>query len=157
MNPDGEREYVTTRTVNAPRELVFKAWTERDHLMQWWGLKTWRPTYCTVDLRPGGTWHYCFRSTEGQESWGKATYHEITPPERLEYTDAFSDPQGSVLPPRMHNIVAFAEQDGKTLITLTIRFETETERGKILGMGMAAGLAETLDCLEEHLAAFASR
>jgi uncharacterized protein YndB with AHSA1/START domain len=153
MTQDGEREFVTTRVVDAPRELVFNSWTEREHLLQWWGLKTWKSTYCTVDLRPGGTWHYCFRSAEGQESWGKATYHEITPPERLVYTDAFSDADGSVFPPQMLHTVAFAEQDGKTLVTLTIRFETEADRDKILGMGLAEGLAETLDCLEEHLAA----
>jgi uncharacterized protein YndB with AHSA1/START domain len=155
--PDGERELVTVRVVDAPRALVFQSWTEREHLMRWWGLNTWRPAYCTVDLRPGGAWHSCFRSAEGQESWGKATYHEITPPERLVYTDAFSDAEGRVLPPRMRFTVTFADQDGKTPVTLTIRFETEAERDTVLGMGLAGGLAETLDCLEAHLAALARR
>ena len=157
MTPDGEREFIITRVVDAPRALVFQSWTEREHLMQWWGLKTWTSTYCTVDLRPGGAWHYCFRSPEGQESWGKATYHEIATPERLVYTDAFSDAEGNIIPPRMLTTVTFAEQDGKTLVTLAIRFDTEPDRDRVLGMGMAAGMAETLDCLDQHLLALTSR
>jgi uncharacterized protein YndB with AHSA1/START domain len=154
---DGEREFVMMRLVDAPRALVFETWTEREHLMEWWGLKTWRATYCTVDLRLGGIWHYCFRSPEGQESWGKATYQEITPPARLVYADAFSDAEGRVIPPRTLVTVTFADQDSKTLVTMRIRFETAADRDTAAGMGLAEGLAETLDCLEEHLAALASR
>ncbi|MBI2756896.1 MAG: SRPBCC domain-containing protein, partial [Chloroflexi bacterium] len=75
-----DREISITRTFEAPRELVFRAWTEPERLMRWWGPKVFTTPYCTVDLRPGGVWHYCFRSPDGQDSWGRAVYREVVRP-----------------------------------------------------------------------------
>ena len=85
--PAGERELLIEREFAAPRELVFKAWTERDRLMQWWGPPTWPNDYCTVDLRVGGAWHYRMRGPAGGEGWGKGVYREIMPASRLVYSD----------------------------------------------------------------------
>ncbi|MBK9343198.1 MAG: SRPBCC domain-containing protein [Dehalococcoidia bacterium] len=96
--PAGERELLIEREFAAPRELVFKAWTERDRLMQWWGPPTWPIDYCTVDLRVGGAWHYRMRGPAGEEGWGKGVYREIMPSSRLVYSDYFSDEDGTEIP-----------------------------------------------------------
>ena len=90
-----EREFVVERVFDAPRELVWQAWTEPEHLAHWWGPQGWTLPVCTVDFRPGGIWHYCMRGPEGEESWGKATYREIVEPERIVYLDAFADEAGN--------------------------------------------------------------
>lgn len=149
-----ERELVMERVFNAPRELVFKAWTEPEHLAHWWGSKGWTLPVCTVDLRPGGEWHYCMRGPEGEESWGKATYREIVPPERLVYVDAFSDAEGNVNPalPQMVIAVEFFEHEGQTKVVSRSLFATVEERDTVLAMGAVEGMNETLDRLEAYLA-----
>lgn len=149
-----ERELVMERVFNAPRELVFKAWTEPEHLAHWWGPKGWTLPVCTVDLRPGGEWHYCMRGPEGEESWGKATYREIVPPERLVYVDTFSDAEGNVNPalPQMVIAVEFFEHEGKTKVVSRSLFATVEERDTVLAMGAVEGMNETLDRLEAYLA-----
>ncbi|MGH8068203.1 MAG: SRPBCC domain-containing protein [Candidatus Entotheonellia bacterium] len=67
----GERELVITRIFDAPRELVFKAWTEPERLMRWWGPNSFTTPFCTIDLRPGGVFHCCMRSPEGRDYWCK--------------------------------------------------------------------------------------
>jgi uncharacterized protein YndB with AHSA1/START domain len=91
----GERELVITRIFDAPRELVFKAWTKPERVKRWWGPNGWTLPVCKIDLRPGGVWRYCMRSPEGQDSRGKAVYHEIVELERNGYTDTFADEEGN--------------------------------------------------------------
>jgi uncharacterized protein YndB with AHSA1/START domain len=149
---DSDREIVFRRLLDAPRELVFSSWTEPEHLTHWWGPHGWSLTHCDLDLRPNGVWHYCFSSEDGQDSWGRAVYREITPPERLVYADVFSDPEGNVRSREMVITVTFEEQDGKTLMTLRTLFESPEHRDEIVGMGAIPGMNETLDRLETHLA-----
>lgn len=151
---ESDREIVFTRVFDAPRELVFQTWTDPRHLAQWWGPSGWTLPVCNVDLRPGGVWHYCMRSPDGQESWGKAVYGEIVEPERLVYVDAFSDAQGSTIPPQMLVTVTFEEQDGKTLMTMRTLFESAADRDAVIEMGVIPGMNQTLDRLEELLATF---
>lgn len=123
-----ERELVITRVVDAPRDLVFKAWTEPERLMRWYGPKGFTMPYCKIDLRPGGTFHCGMRSPEGREHWEKGTYLEIVPPERIVYTDILSDAEGNTIDPAQFGMndwpaetvvtVTFAEHEGKTKITL---------------------------------------
>src|SRR5258706_14903907 len=75
------QEFVITRVFAAPRELVWKAWTERDRLMQWFGPKGFTMPTAKMDFRPGGVFHYCMRSAEGHEMWGTFVYREIVAPE----------------------------------------------------------------------------
>jgi len=86
------------RVFAAPRDLVFKAWSEVDRLAQWWGPTGWTLPVCTVDFRPGGVWHYCMQGPGGEQSWGKAVYSEIVPGHRIVYTDSFSDEAGNSVP-----------------------------------------------------------
>jgi uncharacterized protein YndB with AHSA1/START domain len=89
--PSSDRELVITRVVNAPRELVWKAFIESDRLARWWGPEGFTMLAHTLDFRPGGAFHYSMRSPDGQILWGKFVYHDIQAPERLVFVTSFSD------------------------------------------------------------------
>lgn len=147
-------EIVVERTFAGPRELVFSLWTTAEHLKQWWGPRIYPTTYCTVDFRPGGVWHYCMTGPNGDQSWGKSTYQEIVVPERIVYMDAFSDADGNVTAdmPQMRIVITFADVDGGTKVTSTAYAGSAEEVQTLLNMGMAEGIAETWDRLEELIA-----
>ena len=119
-------EFIISRVFDAPRERVWKAWTEAERLKQWWGPKGFTVSHCTVDLRPGGVMHYCLRSPEGDDMWGKFVYREIVKPEKLVFVVSFSDEKGGITrhpmspdwPREMLSTVTFAEQHRGTLITV---------------------------------------
>jgi uncharacterized protein YndB with AHSA1/START domain len=148
----GDRGIVMTRMFSAPRRLVFKAYSDCDHLNQWWGPRLWPLSYCDLDFRPGGTWHYCMRGPNGEEAWGKAIYREIVEPEQIVYMDAFSDAEGTIVPPESVVTVRFEERAEKTLLTIRTEFASAADRETVIKMGVEEGMAETLDQLEEHLA-----
>ena len=150
----GERELVMTRVFDAPRELVWKAWTEPERLAQWWGPRGWTTTNYAMDVRPGGVWHYCMRGPDGGEAWGKAVYREIVEPERLVYIDSFSDAEGNAEDgmPQMVVTVEFTERDGRTTITSRGQFASAADLEAVLAMGVEQGMTETWDRLEEYLA-----
>jgi uncharacterized protein YndB with AHSA1/START domain len=100
----GEPTLVITRVFDAPRELVFKVWTDPVHVARWWGPHGFTAPYCTVDLRPGGTFHYCMRAPDGQEYWTKGVYREIVAPERIVSTMYFSDRDGNVVDPARYGL-----------------------------------------------------
>jgi len=152
----GERELVITRIFDAPRELVFDAYSDCEHLKQWWGPRQWPMAECTLDFREGGVWHYCLRGpNEGDESWGKAVYREIVKPERIVYNDHFCDKDGNINEdmPQILMTFEFAESEGKTKLTSRAQYPTASDLKTVLDMGMVEGITETLDRLEEHLAA----
>ncbi len=148
------RTLVMERIFDAPRELVFKAYTDPKHLEQWFGPRGWTTTVYALDLRPDGIWHYCMRSADGEESWGKGIYREIVPPERIAYLDIFSDKDGNSVEgmPQMEIVVEFHEQDGKTKLISRTVFATPDELKAVIDMGVEEGAAETFDRLEEFLA-----
>src|SRR5438105_2667213 len=124
--PAPGREFVISRTFDAPRDRLFKAWTEREHLMRWFGPKGFTMPVARLDLRPGGVFLYCLRSPEGQEMWGKFVYREVVPPQRLVCVNSFSDQAGGLTrhpfsptwPLEMLSTVTFAEQEGRTTVTV---------------------------------------
>lgn len=122
-------ELVIERTFDAPRDLVWKAWTVPEHVMRWWGPKSYTSPYCRIDLRVGGVLHMSMRSPEGEDYWNTGTYKEIVEPEKLVATDSFSDAEGHVVPATYYGMsedyplemlmtVTFEEQEGKTKMTL---------------------------------------
>jgi uncharacterized protein YndB with AHSA1/START domain len=124
-----EQVVVITREFNAPRNDVFKAWTECERLMRWWGPKGFTTPLCKIDLRQQGVFHYCMRSPEGRDYCGKSVYREIVEPERIVCTDSFADEEGNVVPATYYGMsadfplemlvtVTFEEIDGKTKLTL---------------------------------------
>src|SRR4051812_23002306 len=120
-----DRPFVISRAFDAPRELVWKAWTERDQLMQWFGPKGFTMTVANLDFRPGGVFHYCLRSADGHEMWGKFVFREIVPPVRIVHEHSFSDAQGNITthpmsptwPRQMLATTTFAEHQGRTIVT----------------------------------------
>lgn len=156
--------FVITRTFAAPRDVVWKAWTETERLAQWWGPKGCKIHVVTHDLRVGGIFHYAMRFSTGSQMWGRFTYREIAAPDRLVFVNAFSDPEGGlarapfkeVLPLEMLIEVTFREVDGHTAVTLrsTALNATAEERQGFIDLfpGMRQGYAGTFDQLDQYLA-----
>ena len=147
-------ELVATRTFDAPRQLVFAAYSSCDHIKNWWGPRTYPTTFCEMDFRPGGTWRYCMTGPEGDEAWGKGVYSEIVEPERIVYRDYFTDSQGveSAEMPSAAITVEFLQQNGRTELVSKTKYDSKEDLQKVLEMGVEEGFAETLDRLEEYLA-----
>src|SRR5205807_1937556 len=89
-----QHEFVVTRTFDAPRERVFAAYTRREHLTHWWGPKGFKMLTCSIDLRPGGIFHYGMQAPNGNQLWGKWVLREIVTPERLAFVVSFSNEAG---------------------------------------------------------------
>lgn len=146
------RELIITRIFDAPRELVFKAWTDPRHVAQWWGPAGFINPVCELDLRPGGAIRIHMQGPDGVLYPSQGVFHEIVEPERLVFTSrAFEDeaghPQLEVL-----NTVTFAEHDGKTKLTLqAVVVKATPEMARSLA-GMEEGWNQSLDRLAEELA-----
>ena len=151
--------FVITRVFDAPRELVFRSWTEPERLKRWWGPKGFTTPFCEIDLRPGGVFLYCMRSPEGRDYWGKGVYREIVVPERIVLTSSFADAQGNVVPATHYGMspewpletfltVAFEEEAGKTRVTL----HYEGVPPGVDRDGSQQGWSESLERLGEYLA-----
>lgn len=151
---------ILEREFDAPKELVFKAFSEPEHLKQWWGPRGWTVPVCNVDFRPGGVWHYCMKCVDenqgdffGMESWGKGVYEEIIQDEKIVYRDYFSDAEGNEAEgmPSTRVTLLFEEQDGKTKIINRAEYDSSEALKTVLDMGMEQGVTETWDRLEELL------
>lgn len=145
-----ENQVVYTRVFAAPRDLVFEAWTRPEHVRRWWGPRGFTVTVCEIDLRPGGAYRFVQRGPDGNDYPFKGEYREIVPPERLVYTQIFDVPGLSD-----HVLLVtgtFDEHEGGTLFTGRLLFESTEDRVAAMDTGMAQGMAETLDRLEEYLA-----
>ena len=117
-NPSlSERVLVLRRVFDAPRELVFEAWTRPEHLEQWWGPQGFTTVWHEMEVRPGGTYRFCMRSPDGTDYVKRGNYREIVPPERLVFTFAWEDSGGA---PGHELLVTltFADHTGKTELTL---------------------------------------
>jgi uncharacterized protein YndB with AHSA1/START domain len=163
------QDFVITRTFNAPRELVWRAWTEREQLVRWFGPKGSTIPHATLDLRPGGTFHYAMRGPDGREMWGKWTFREIAAPEKLVLVSSFSDAQGGITrhpmsanwPLETLSTTTFEEYEGKT--TLTIRWspfnatELEIKTFAEAQSGMQQGWGGTFEQLAAYLTKLTSK
>jgi len=124
-----EQAVAITRVFDAPREVVWKAWTDCERLTRWWGPKDFTTPHCKIDLRQGGVFQNCMRSAEGRDYCGKGVYREIIDRERITYTDFFVDEQGNPVSAAHYGLsaewpeetlvaVTLAEHNGKTELTL---------------------------------------
>jgi uncharacterized protein YndB with AHSA1/START domain len=102
--------FTITRTFNAPRELVFRAWSDPKYVARWWGPRGFTLTFCEIDFRVGGTFHYCMRSPDGKDYWNRGLFRDIVIPERIENTMYFSDSQGNVVEPRRYGMDGFPSE-----------------------------------------------
>jgi uncharacterized protein YndB with AHSA1/START domain len=142
-----ERALVLSRVFDAPRELVYKVWTQPEHLARWWGPRGFTLISYKTDLRVGGSYRFGTRSPEGTEHWARGIYREVVPPERLVMTHAWEHPDGKPKHETMMTLT-FAEKGDRTKLTLKqTLFESVTSRDLHRG-----GWSSTLDMLGEYLA-----
>jgi uncharacterized protein YndB with AHSA1/START domain len=158
-----QKEFVITRTLDAPRELVWKAWSEPERMKQWWGPKGSAVEEIRMDFRPGGTCLYRFRFA-GQEMWGKFVYREIAAPERIVWVNSFSNANSEVTrhplspawPAEMLSTLTLTEEQGKTTVTIRwIPISPTDEERRTFEHGHASmqqGWTGTLDRLAAYLA-----
>ena len=131
-----DREIVITRVVDAPRRLVFAAWTDPKHIPNWLGFpEGWTMPVCELDLRPGGAWRYVWRKSDGSEMTMGGLVREVTPPERLVTTERWG-PEW----PETVNTLTLGESGGRTTITLTITYPSKAARDAALETGMKGGM-----------------
>jgi uncharacterized protein YndB with AHSA1/START domain len=143
-----DTQILITREFNAPRHLVFRAYTEPELIRRWWAGKRGRVTSVEVDLRVGGTWRYAMLASQGFEVAFHGTFHEIVPDERIVTTEVYEgapDPSGE----GVLNTVTFAEHEGRTTLTLLTEAGSREVRDVIIESGMESGMQEGMDLLEQ--------
>jgi uncharacterized protein YndB with AHSA1/START domain len=143
-----DREIVMTRTVNAPRALVWEAWTQADHIAAWWGPNGFTTTHKEMKVAVGGVWRFTMHGPDGTDYPNRIVYREIVKPERLVYDHGHdeSDPKSFV------STVTFEDLGGKTRITLRLEFDSKDARNAAMTFGAVEGGNQTLARLEAHLA-----
>ena len=137
MAATGKNELVISRHFNAPRELVWRAWTEPERMMRWWGPKGFSAPSCRIDLRVGGSYLGCMRSPDGKDYWSTGVYREIVPPARLVCTDSFADEKGNVVPASHYGMPG--EWPAELLITVTFEVEDGGTRMTLRHSGLPPG------------------
>ncbi len=119
-------DFVISRTFDAPRELVWQAFTDPQRMKEWWGPKGFKVIHSKMDLRPGGTYHYGMLAPDGTPMWGKFVYREIVPPQRMVFVNSFSDEAGGITrhpmaptwPLELLSTFLFEDEDGRTRFTV---------------------------------------
>jgi uncharacterized protein YndB with AHSA1/START domain len=155
----GEQALVITRVFDAPRELVFKAWSNPERMKRWWGPKDFTTPVCKIDFRVRGKFLNCMHSPDGKDYWSTGVYQEIVVPERIVCTDSFADAEGIVVPASHYGMVGefpiemlvtvtFEDQDGKTKMTLRHAGMPAGENRD----GANQGWNESFDKLAEYVA-----
>ncbi len=146
-----DREIAMTRAFNAPRAMVFDAWTTPELVRRWLGaFGDWAMPVCDIDLRVGGTYRYVWRNTETDMEMGMGgVYREIVVPERIVATEKYDDPwyEGDAV-----SMVTLTEEDGRTTLVQTVTYASKEVRDAVLQSPMETGVAMRYDMLEELLA-----
>ena len=164
MSTKTTEDFVISRSFNIPRALMFKLWTDPNHLQRWYSPKGYSVLKAEGGYIAGGYYHYGMKSPDGQEMWGKSYILEVTPPERLVYIGTFSDADGSLSrhpfapnwPQKMLTTITFTEDSDKTLVT--IRWapyeatEIEINTFDAARANLTQGWTGTLDNLTEYVA-----
>lgn len=144
-----DREIIQTRVFNAPRELVFKAWTDPKHVDRWWGPRGFTTTTSEMDVKPGGVWRFVMRHDQHGTFTNKVVFLEVVKPDRLVYDHGADDSN----PPHFRVTVTFTERGQKTELTMRSIFPTAAARDKVVKeYGAIEGGKQTLDRFEEWLA-----
>ena len=163
--PPETADFVISRVFDAPRDLVFAAFTDAERMKHWWGPKGFTVVKSEMDLRPGGIYHYCLRAPDGSAMWGKFVYREISAPARIVLINSFSDEQGGTThhpmmitwPLEMLSVFTFEDAGGgKTRFTVTWspHNSSEEERATFAAghASMKGGWSGTMDQLAAYLA-----
>lgn len=151
VSTPSDRELAMTRVFDAPRSMVFDAWTKPELLKRWLGVfGGWTFAVCEVDLRVGGKYRFVWRGKDGNEMGMGGLYREIVRPERIVCTEKFDDPwyEGDAI-----DTTTFVERAGKTTMTTTVLYASKEIRDAVLRSPMESGVAKSYDKLAEVLAA----
>jgi uncharacterized protein YndB with AHSA1/START domain len=146
-----DREIAATRVFDAPRRLVFEAYTNPKHIPHWMlGPEGWTMPVCEVDLRPGGAWHFVWRRGDGDEMAMRGSYKEVVPPEKVVSTESWGGDW-----PETINTLILTEENGRTTMTSTVLYPSKEARDAALKTGMKDGMTQSFDRLAEYLRALA--
>ncbi len=148
-----DREVVLIREFDAPRDLVFEAFSKPEHIAHWWGQKGSTMPSCEMDFRPGGAWRYVEHAADGNEYGFHGEYREISRPERITWTFEFEGLAGHVSVETMvfEDLVQDQGQNRRTRITATAVFDSVEDRDGMVQSGMAQGASESYERLAEYL------
>ncbi len=142
-----DEQILITRALDAPRHLVYKAWTTPELVMRWWSGDRGEMTIAEIDLRVGGAWRYVMVAKEGYEVAFHGEHREIVPNERIVATEVY---EGA--PPEAEaavNTVTFTEVDGRTILTILMQMASRQDRDAVIDSGMEVGMQEGMDLLEQ--------
>ena len=143
-----DEQILITREFDAPKELVYKAWTTPELVRRWWTARRGAMTVAEIDLRVGGKWRYVMNTEDGMEVGFHGEYREIVPNERIVSTEAYegipdADEHAAL------NTLTFAEEDGRTTLTILVEHPTKEGRDAHIESGMEHGMQDAMDLLEE--------
>jgi uncharacterized protein YndB with AHSA1/START domain len=145
VRKQGDREIVVERIFEAPRDLVFRAFTDPELIPQWWGPRDTETIVDRMDVRTGGDWRFIHRSADGSETAFRGTFREVTPPERIAWTFEWSGMPGYV----SVDITEFDDLGDRTRVRTRSLFHLPEERDGMLEAGMESGLQESYERLDE--------
>lgn len=149
------------RTFDAPKEVLWRAYADKDLFVRWWGPEGWETTVKEFDFRPHGHNHYCMKCVDknqgewfGQESWGLMEFQDVSEPDSFTYQDFFSDANGTANRemPALVITVELKEENGKTTVVSTSKAKTAEEIEKLLAMGMVEGYSSSCERLDRLVA-----
>jgi uncharacterized protein YndB with AHSA1/START domain len=146
-----DEQILITREFDAPKHLVYEAWTRPELVKRWWSGHRGTVTIAEIDLRVGGKWRYVMVAEGGFEVAFHGEYREIVPNERIVSTEVYEAPEAQALPEAEAplNIVTLTEVDGRTTLTLLVQCPSKELRDAIIDSGMEAGMQEGMDLLEQ--------
>ena len=153
--PDGQPTLTIERTFKAPRELIWKMFSDPFHLVRWWGPKGFTNPVCELDFRVGGRWYHVMRGPDGRDFPADSTFIEIVPPERIVYRNRVVESEAfdGNPPPSFKRTLTFTEANGVTTLRLFAEFETLEQRESARRRGFIEGTLEGYDRLAEHMEA----
>ena len=143
-----DEQILITREFDAPKHLVYQAWTTPELVMQWWSGRRGTVTSAEIDLRVGGAWRYVMIATGGHEVAFHGEFREIVPNERIVNTEVYESPEVDENDPAI-NTVTFTEDGGRTTLTLLTEVSSQEIRDMIIESGMEGGMQEGMDLLEQ--------
>jgi len=146
-----EREIVLRREFDAPRDLVFEAFSKPAHMAQWWGQQGSTLPVCEMDFRPGGAWHFVEHDKSGNEHGFRGEYRDIQRPERIVWTFEYEGLPGHISVETM----VFEDLNGRTRIAATASFDSVEDRDGMIQSGMESGAAESYNRLADYLRSMA--
>ena len=150
MENTADREIIQTRLLNAPRSLVWQAWTDPKHLIHWWGPDGFTNTFHEISVKPGGIWRFMMHGPDGVDYPNRIEFLEVVEPEKITYRHVEDSEEEAIC---FFNTVTFEDRGDKTFLTMRAVFPTQEEKDYVVREhGAIEGGKQTIDKLEAYLA-----